>query len=228
MEYLPDPREIPRPKWKFKKKNALSAELHKRVFGKWLNEDIDSEVLLVLFEDVCDTLGLKTKSERQAANDTLVQYVGMKNDESLNRLLCMQFSWNLEELNRGKALRKFTSVNEYQWLPFQIGEISHETKFGTQVAKMCLLCFGGFAAGYVTTKSVPWGYLRYFAYQVGFNRRWMYEDNPSTLHNLRFAGLVEPSDVADLRFHRYHMTASMKSHNASFIHKRVRDTREEL
>jgi len=219
--------ELPLPSWPFKKKNELSARLHKQVFGRWVGEKIDQEIIVIVFDDLCRELEFTSKRSKAAVSDTLAQYLGRKNDEELNRLLCMQFSWNIEQIKKGHALCKFTCVTEFRWLPFQIGAIEADCRFGKDVAKLSLLCFGGFAAGYVTLKVVPWNFLRFFAYQLGFNRRWVYEEESKHLLNLRFAGLIEPSDVADLRFHRYHMTTAMKKHNVKFIHERARDAWEE-
>lgn len=219
--------DLPLPSWPFRAKDELATRLHKNVFGRWLGEELDEEVQLIMFDDLCPELELKTKRSKQAASDTLAQYRGRVHDDALNRLLCLQFAWNAKQIQKGRALCKFTCVTEFRWLPFQIGAIKEDQRFGRDVAKLSLLCFGGFAAGYVTVKVVPWRFLRFFAYQLGFNRRWRYEDEAEHLLNLRFAGLIEPSDVADLRFHRYHTTTAMKKHNAKFIHERAHDAWEE-
>lgn len=215
------------PSWPFKGRNAVAALLYGQVFGKWLSEAMDDEVRLAVFDDLCRVMEFTTKKAKAAASDTLAQYAGCRVDEELNRLLCMQFAWNVDHIKAGHALCKFTCVTEFRWLPFQIGDVQPDKRFGRDVAKLSLLCIGGFAAGYVTVKVVPWNFLRFFAYKLGFNRRWIYDDNHRHFLGLRFAGLIEPSDAADLLFHRYHLTASMKKHNMNYVKDRAIDAWEE-
>ena len=214
------------PRWGIEKKQRKATKYFNQYFYPWLGEKLDTVVMSCLADDLVIDFGYRLPCQRLAVIDTFVAYQGKVLTKELAVLLSLQLVWNSDALERGRALTKFTAVPQRTWLPFIIKNISSIERFGQQLAQLHLTCIGGFAAGYQVQKSVPWNFLRYFAYQVGYTRRRPY-DEPAQLLQLRFAGLIEPSDSDELDFTHYKLNAGMKRSNKLLVHERSASTEEE-
>jgi hypothetical protein len=82
-----------------------------------------------------------------------------------------------------------------------------------------LLVIAGRYAGSSAVKRCPTAFLGRLAYDLGFNRRLVY-DRPSELDGLLFAGLLVPTTENELQFEHYQLNTAMKRHNLSLIRTR--------
>lgn len=216
----------PLPRWRIGPKQAEAAKYFNAYFGQWIGERVDARILYCLSGDLILDFDFSDPKCRLAVVDTFAGLKGRVLDKETAVRLSMQLAWNREELDRGRPLLGFTAVPERVWLPFVIKAVDSVERFGRNFAQLHLLCIGGFAAGYVVRKALPWGFLKKLAYDVGFTRRRPY-DEPWQLLQLRFAGLIEPSDSDDLEFTHYKVNTAMKASNKALIQERVPSTTEE-
>ena len=218
---MPDSSEKPQlPRWDFKRRTAFAKKLNAVVFRRWLGCKIDSDIANVMADDLIVVLDCEDSSSRLAIVSTIVQHERGECDLELCRLLSLQLAWNIDLVVKGKPLIRFYGVGDETWMPFEVTQVVEFEHRGRDMVALHLLCIGGRAAGYSVVKRVPWRFLRYFAYQVGFNRKVQYEDNPQTIVGIRFAGLVKPSQADDLDFTEYTTNGSMMKRNKQIIQER--------
>lgn len=209
------------PKWNFKRKTMSAKRLNAQVFSRWFGCKIDSDIANVMADDLIVILDCNEPRARLAIVSTIVQHERGECDVGLCRLLSLQLAWNLDLIRKGKPLIRFYGVGEDTWMPFEITKTIEFENRGRDMVALHLLCIGGAAAGYSVVKQVPWRFLRYFAYQIGFSRKYQYSDDYASLIGLRFAGLVKPSNVDDLDFSEYVTNSSMLSRNKKIIKERI-------
>lgn len=205
------------PRWDFKRRTKRAKEINDLVFRRWYGEVVTSSVACVMADDLIVLLDCKDPRVKLALVSTIVQHERETCGPELGRLLSLQLAWNNDMVKRGLPLIRFYGVGESTWMPFEIMKTHEFEVFGRDMVALHLLCIGGSAAGYKVVKQVPWRFLRYFAYQVGFNRRNQYEDEPESLVGLRFAGLVEPSRAEDLDFSEFRTSSTMLNRNKKII-----------
>ena len=155
--------------------------------------------------------------------DTLLQYLGTLTREQVE-LLAWQFGGRKEELRRGPLQRYWRPTVDH-WVPFECRGI-RPTVWRQDEPGIELELFGlGFQPAGVTLKRiVSEAWTRFFAYQVGFNRRTQYDDQPKHLIGLWFWLHLKTAQEGDaqVEFDAWQMSPWMLKHNREIIKLRTR------
>ena len=155
---------------------------------------------------------------------TLLQYVGKSLTPAWCQLLARQLSARKDEL-KVRPLLPFDRPTHTEWVPIEIIKLTdtvwNETKSGQLLTFFCL---AGSPAGYTLKRKFPTRWLAWLAYQIGFTRRMMYQDDPQIFVGMRVWALIGPSedpqqtmDITD-----WDVSPAMKKHNKTVAYRRLR------
>jgi hypothetical protein len=155
---------------------------------------------------------------------TLAQYSGKVLNASWRKLLARQIAARRDEL-MVRPLLPFDRPTRPEWVPIEILSLEetvwNETKSGHQLTFFCL---AGTPAGYTLKRKFPTRWLAWLAYQIGFSRRVMYQDDPQVFIGMRVWAHIAPStdpsqtmDIVD-----WDVSSAMKKHNRIIAYRRMR------
>lgn len=215
---LEDP---PIPRFHTKKKTKVAYELNTSVFSDWVGSRVDMDVIKIFVRGIqeyfkFDSCDLVTHT---AIVDTLSLYMNEELTNFLAQKICLQLAWNIDYIKDGNTIPEIISITEPTWLPFQIIEFSLVPS-NDSLVRASFLAFAGRQAGYTFSRVMPFRYLRYFAYQIGFSRKYQYDDNPGDLIGLRFIGLAVP-DENGFDIVRFSLNQSISKRNKKIIKNRI-------
>ena len=209
----------PLPRWSIGKDDLQAEQLFRRLLERWLGSTFTAQTVAMLVDDICDFFGFKTEGQQLALANTLSREYGQAVTRDLLVRLAYQLVANRKELEAGRAVMPLKGVPAPEWVPFLIRRLvpcSMGPRSGTELH---LLVIAGRYAGSSAVKRCPTAFLGRLAYDLGFNRRLVY-DRPSELDGLLFAGLLVPTTENELQFEHYQLNTAMKRHNLSLIRTR--------
>jgi hypothetical protein len=160
----------------------------------------------------------------QNVKHTLQQYIGKALTPQWCQLLSRQLTARASELAI-RPLLPFDRPLQSEWVPVEIVKTTatmwNDTKPGQLLTFFCL---AGSPAGYSLKRKFPTRWLAWLAYQVGFSRRAMYQDEPHTFIGLRVWAHITPSsnehqtmDILDWK-----VSPEMLKHNKLIVRRRLR------
>lgn len=155
---------------------------------------------------------------------TLMQYLGKPLTPTWCQLLSRQVGARYEEM-LARPLMPFDRPTRIEWVPIEIVKLTettwNETKSGQQLTFFCL---AGSPAGYTLKRKFPTRWLAWLAYQIGFSRRVMYQDDPQIFIGMRvwanIAPATDPQQTMDIV--GWDVSPAMKKHNRVVAYRRLR------
>lgn len=145
----------------------------------------------------------------------------MSEDQALS--LAYQMGGRMTELEVG-PISPHLEPEFSQWLGVEVVEMQPcEWKDGRAAQLMHLRCFIGHMAGRTLVRKVPETYLRGMAYEVGFSRKFVYDDRPELFIGLAFWAFLRVTEGEDYRVEAYEMNSQMNKRNKQIIKMRLRN-----
>lgn len=155
--------------------------------------------------------------------DTLLQYEGYTLDARTLDRIAGQVAGRHEELRKG-PITPYENPVVSDWVAARVVRMEDTVWRDDEAGQlMHMLVEYGHPAGNVLVRKVPESYLRYLAYQVGFSRRVLYDEDPRHFVGLRFWMYmdVDPEQLS-YRITTYRLNSAMAKHNRWVVRARMR------
>lgn len=176
-----------------------------------------------LAEKLAPTLSGITSTPPVYLYQSLLSHDGKRLSVELCQYLGRQLAGRRTELRNG-PIAPCVSPRTNGWIIVQVVGVK-EAAWGDRGLgyQLSLACRYGPPSGVTLQRKVPAGYLRWFAYQVGFTRRMAYNDDPRVFMGLMFwvYTTVLP-DGEGYEIEACDASSALRKHNTEIIKKRLR------